>query len=83
MPAPFRSVRILGIEFFNDELRIALDIAHHEGGLILAPPGPGLANLGLNQHYDTALGEADVNLIDSGYLALLWKRKCGESLRRH
>jgi len=83
MPSPFKTVRILGINFYNDSLERALEEAHNEGGLFLAPSGPGLAELGRNSHYDRALQEANVNLIDSGYLALLWKQLTGQQLKRH
>ena len=83
MPEPFQTVHILGIDFYNDSLDCALLEAHESGGLILAPSGPGLADLGKNPHYDRALREADVNLIDSGYLALLWQRRTGQSIQRH
>jgi UDP-N-acetyl-D-mannosaminuronic acid transferase (WecB/TagA/CpsF family) len=83
METPIKTVQILGIPFYNDSLETALDIAHNDGGLFLAPSGPGLAELGKNTHYDEALQSADINLIDSGYLALLWKKHCGESLQRH
>ena len=83
METPIKTVQILGIPFYNDSLETALDIAHNDGGLFLAPSGPGLSELGKNPHYDEALQTADINLIDSGYLALLWKKRCGESLQRH
>lgn len=83
MEASFQTTRILGIDFYNDSLEQALDIAHNEGGLFLAPSGPGLAELGQNPHYDAAVQNADINLIDSGYLALLWKQRTGNSLQRH
>lgn len=83
MPSSFKTVRILGIDFYNDSLERALEQAHNEGGLFLAPSGPGLSELGLNPHYDRALQEADVNLIDSGYLALLWNQRTGQQLERH
>ncbi|MGZ0706801.1 WecB/TagA/CpsF family glycosyltransferase [Coraliomargarita sp. W4R53] len=83
MPSQFKTIRILGIDFYNDSLARALEEAHHTGGLFLAPSGPGLSELGHNRHYDRALQEADVNLIDSGYLALLWKKRSGQSLQRH
>ncbi|HAV13524.1 MAG TPA: glycosyltransferase, partial [Opitutae bacterium] len=78
-----KTVQILGIPFYNDSLETALQIAHHDGGLFLAPSGPGLAELGNNPYYDRALQKADINLIDSGYLALLWKKRTGESVQRH
>ena len=83
MAAPYHSRTILGIRFFNDELEKALDIARENGGLILAPSGPGLAELGANPHYDAALRAADINLVDSGYLVVLWRKRTGEHLRRH
>ncbi len=83
MAEPFESVRILGVDFYNDRLERALEIARVDGGLFLAPSGPGLAELGQNPYYDRALKEADINLIDSGYLALLWKQRTGQKLARH
>jgi UDP-N-acetyl-D-mannosaminuronic acid transferase (WecB/TagA/CpsF family) len=83
METPIRTVQILGIPFYNDRLETALEIAHNDGGLFLAPSGPGLSELGNNPYYDKALKAADINLIDSGYLALLWKQRSGESLQRH
>lgn len=83
MPVAFQTIRILGIDFYNDSLEKALDSITSEGGLVLAPSGPGLSELGKNSHYDSALQNADINLVDSGYLALLWKKRTGLSLRRH
>lgn len=83
MEASVQTTRILGIDFYNDSLERALEIARDEGGLFLAPSGPGLSELGKNTCYDTALQHADINLIDSGYLALLWKKRTGKSLQRH
>lgn len=79
----FQHIRILGIEFFNDTLETALEFTLETKGLILAPSGPGLASLGENAYYDQALKHADLNLIDSGYLALLWRQKTGDQLKRH
>ncbi|WP_269526524.1 WecB/TagA/CpsF family glycosyltransferase [Coraliomargarita parva] len=83
MPEAFKTVRILGIDFYNDTFAAAIEWTHVSGGLILAPSGPGLADLGRNPHYDRALEMADLNLIDSGYLALLWKQSTGQDLARH
>lgn len=83
MPEDIQTVRILGIDFYNGSLSQALDFVHNEGGLILAPSGPGLSDLGRNPNYDAALRNADINLLDSGYLALLWKKRTGENLQRH
>lgn len=83
MSRPFQTVRILGIDFYNDSLEKALSATIHDGGLVLAPSGPGLSELGKDPHYDASLQNADINLIDSGYLALLWKKRTGENLQRH
>lgn len=83
MSDAFQTVRILGIDFYNDSLEKALDVTVDQGGLILAPSGPGLSELGNSPQYDDALRNADINLIDSGYLALLWKKRTGISLQRH
>ncbi len=83
MPNSFKTVHILGIDFYNDSLERALQEAHETRGLFLAPSGPGLSELGMNTHYDRALQEADINLIDSGYLALLWQKQTGQSIERH
>ncbi|MEM8867170.1 MAG: WecB/TagA/CpsF family glycosyltransferase [Verrucomicrobiota bacterium] len=83
MTHSFETVRILGISFFNDTLQRSLEIAQRQGGLFLAPSGPGLADLGKNPAYDRAVQTADVNLIDSGYLALLWQKRTGVAIKRH
>lgn len=83
MPEDIQTVHILGIDFFNGSLDQAITLAHDEGGLFLAPSGPGLADLGKNPNYDRALAEAEINLIDSGYLALLSQKRTGERLQRH
>jgi len=83
MATAFKTVHILGIHFYNDSLERALQEAYQAGGLFLAPSGPGLAELGKNPQYDHALQTADVNLIDSGYLALLWKQQTGKGIQRH
>lgn len=83
MATNHNTVRILGVDFYNDSLQRALEIIHEEGGLVLAPSGPGLSELGRNPNYDAALKIADINLIDSGYLALLWNKQTGQKLQRH
>ena len=79
--APVPTVRVLGIDFFNGTLEQALTLTH-AGGLVVAPSGPGLAGLGTNPHYDAALAAAELALVDSSYLARLWRRRSGETLNR-
>jgi UDP-N-acetyl-D-mannosaminuronic acid transferase (WecB/TagA/CpsF family) len=41
-----------------------------EGGLVLAPSGPGLCDVGRDPHYREALLNSDLNLTDSGFVLL-------------
>jgi N-acetylglucosaminyldiphosphoundecaprenol N-acetyl-beta-D-mannosaminyltransferase len=77
-----RTRRILGIDFFNDSIEVALAQAM-QGGLILAPSGPGLAvDLVKTQSYRDAAAAADLVLVDSSALVLFWKALSGETLIR-
>ena len=65
--------RVLGVNFFNGSLIESLSISK-EGGLIVAPSGPGLASDLTNcSVYARALFEADLVLPDSG-LMCLWQK---------
>ncbi len=72
---------ILGVPFFAGDLESALE-ASAAGGLVVAPSGPGLADLDRDLVYRDAVENADIALTDSGYLMLLWRWKTGESLER-
>lgn len=65
------TVRILGLSFYNGSIEGAIQLSL-QGGLILAPSGPGLCKLDQGGLYVEALEQADINLIDSGYLAISW-----------
>jgi hypothetical protein len=70
------TVRILGLDFFQGSVGDAVE-AVRSGGLLLAPSGPGLADLPNDSVYQAAVTAADVRLLDSGLLALLWElRHC-------
>ena len=65
--------KVLGVKFFNGPLIESLSISK-EGGLIVAPSGPGLASDLTNcSVYSRALLEADLVLPDSG-LMCLWQK---------
>jgi N-acetylglucosaminyldiphosphoundecaprenol N-acetyl-beta-D-mannosaminyltransferase len=67
------SFRILGIDFFRGSLEDAV-IKANEGGLCVAPSGPGLAGDLTNcSVYSRALTQADLVLPDSG-LMCLWTK---------
>jgi len=68
-----KQLTILGVPFFNDSLTAAVDLAL-QGGLVLAPSGPGMADLTTDPYYDEALLNSDINLMDSGLMVLIWNR---------
>jgi len=78
MTAP---VRILGLDFFQGTVSEAVQAAAN-GGLVVAPSGPGLATLPDDATYLNALVAADICLLDSGLLATLWEAKHGRKLDR-
>ncbi len=73
--------RILGIDFFQGDPDEAAERAL-TNGLTVAPSGPNLADLNLYPAYQKALSEADLVVVDSGFLVLCWKLLTGQSLRR-
>jgi len=74
--------RILGIRFFAGSLAAAGARAA-EGGLVVAPSGPGLGwDLTHEPAYRAALESADVVLTDSGFLVWLWWLRTGRRLPR-
>lgn len=77
-----RTRRILGIDFFNDAIDVAVAQAM-QGGLVLAPSGPGLAvDLVKTQSYRDAAAAADLVLVDSSALVLFWRVLTRETLNR-
>jgi len=64
------STQILGLDFFGGTTQEAISFTY-SGGLVVAPSGPGLASLPNDLPYKTSLENADLILVDSGYLALL------------
>ena len=65
-----KTTRVLGLEFFAGTTLEAVRLAR-KGGLIVAPPGPCLATLVTDHQYRISLENADLILVDSGYLAIL------------
>lgn len=63
---------ILGVSFFDGTEAEALARARN-GGLIVAPSGPGLADdLRIDPAYRAAVTTADLALPDSGFMVLIW-----------
>lgn len=75
------SVRILGLDFFQGSVAEAVQAAL-TGGLVVAPSGPGLATLTEDTVYRDALRAADVRLLDSGLLAMLYESRHHQKLAR-
>ncbi len=74
-------VRILGLDFFQGTVGESVRAAT-AGGLVVAPSGPGLATLTEDIPYRNALLAADVRLLDSGLLALLFELRHHRKLSR-
>ena len=74
--------RLLGIDFFRGSLGDAVEKAS-EGGLCVAPSGPGLAgDLTTCSAYSDSLALADLVLPDSGLMCLWSKFFSGEPIKR-
>ena len=74
---------VLGIGFYNDSVEDACVEIEEDGGLLVAPSGPGLAgDLIDSPIYKKALEEADLVLADSGLLCLWAKYFSKSSIRR-
>ncbi|KAF0093625.1 MAG: WecB/TagA/CpsF glycosyl transferase [Puniceicoccaceae bacterium 5H] len=73
---------VVGIPFFRGTCEEAIDQAR-QGGLVVAPSGPGLAqDWPRDVTYRDAISTADLILVDSGYLALCWWMMSGYQLNR-
>jgi UDP-N-acetyl-D-mannosaminuronic acid transferase (WecB/TagA/CpsF family) len=79
MSEPFQ--QILGIRFYVGDLQGLLERAA-QGGLIVVPSGPGLAELDTHHAYREALEGATFAITDSGYLVLLWMLFRWQKLQR-
>jgi N-acetylglucosaminyldiphosphoundecaprenol N-acetyl-beta-D-mannosaminyltransferase len=73
--------QILGIRFYIGSLGGALNLTR-QGGLVVAPSGPVLANLPNDAAEREALESSDLALTDSGLLILLWRVLKHERLPR-
>lgn len=76
-----KTTRVLGLDFFSGTTQDAV-MRTREGGLVVAPSGPGLATMGKDLPYQSSLQNADLVLVDSGYLTLLTRLFMGKRLNR-
>jgi N-acetylglucosaminyldiphosphoundecaprenol N-acetyl-beta-D-mannosaminyltransferase len=70
---------ILGVRYFNGPVEELVKLSH-EGGLIVVPSGPGLAEIDKHADYRSSLENARFAIIDSSFLVLLWLIRKGEPL---
>lgn len=75
------SRQILGIRFFSGGASEAVE-RMRAGGLLVAPAAPALSTLPLDKAYRDALLEADVAIVDSGLMAILWNLLEGDTIGR-
>lgn len=74
--------RILGIDFFVGPLDPLIEECRN-GGLVVVPSGPGLADLPRNPKYRESLESASFAITDSSYLVIVWFLRTGEVLKRN
>ncbi|MGA2867969.1 MAG: WecB/TagA/CpsF family glycosyltransferase [Verrucomicrobiota bacterium] len=73
--------RILGIQFFTGSAEEAVQIGL-QGGLVVVPAAPALAELQINEHYREAVFDADLAITDSGLMVLVWRILTGKKISR-
>src|SRR5271170_2795575 len=73
--------QILGIQFFSGRASEAVE-RMRSGGLLVAPAAPALTSLPVDQAYREALLKADLAIVDSALMAILWNLLEGDNLSR-
>ncbi len=73
--------KILGVKFFVGDAAQAVELGAR-GGLVVAPSGPGLADLDRDEDYRAALTQADLVITDSGLLVILWNLVKSDHVQR-
>ncbi|MDR0748575.1 MAG: WecB/TagA/CpsF family glycosyltransferase [Tannerellaceae bacterium] len=75
--------RILGIEFFVDNIENTVDKSM-QGGLMVVPAAPALAkDFMQSSGYREALLSADLVITDSGFMVLMWWLRTGKRLSKN
>jgi N-acetylglucosaminyldiphosphoundecaprenol N-acetyl-beta-D-mannosaminyltransferase len=75
-----RYQRILGIRFIVGSVNDVIGEVSREGGLVVIPAAPALANLSRDKAYREALLEADFALADSALMVSLWNLIEGDKI---
>jgi UDP-N-acetyl-D-mannosaminuronic acid transferase (WecB/TagA/CpsF family) len=78
---PPRATTILGVRFLAGDAASVVG-AGLRGGLVVAPSAPVLAALDRNEALREALTHADLAVMDSGLMVLVWGIATGERLQR-
>src|SRR5271170_7925874 len=73
--------QILGIQFFSGGASEAVE-RMRSGGLLVAPAAPALTTLPVDLAYREALLTADLAIVDSALMAVLWNLLERDNLRR-
>lgn len=74
--------RILGVPFFRESAKQAVEQFASTGGYMVVPASPALINLQYDREYQRALQNADLALPDSALLVFLWRFLTGRELRK-
>jgi len=75
-------VQILGLDFFDGTIAMAVDRALHHRGSVVAPSGTCFTRLRRDENYRRAMTQADLVLPDSGLMVLLWRMLRKGRIRR-
>lgn len=65
-------IKILGIHFFNGNVKNVFDTLNSNGGLLTVPAAPALATIKNDHDYYNSLLSSDIVIPDSGYMVLIW-----------
>ncbi len=64
--------KILGINFYDNDVRSLFDKLNDNGGLLTVPAAPALVNIPKDKDYYESLLNSDYVIADSGYMVLIW-----------
>ncbi len=78
----YNTIKILGIDFFNESVDSCYLQLKDHGGLLTVPSGPGLASIPKDSIYYHSLLNSDLVIADSGYMALIWNLISKEKVKR-
>jgi UDP-N-acetyl-D-mannosaminuronic acid transferase (WecB/TagA/CpsF family) len=82
-PVPSYDYRtILGVNFFTGSAQESVDLMLSKGGLLVVPAAPALKDLPNQPEYREALLGADLAIMDSALMVMVWNRIAKERLQR-